>query len=750
MVGGLARDDASGLPGLFIDKGFAPSEPGFTTASIVNVLRQGTHVSDQAVFARYDANVDTTLSGFSWGRWTGGAAELYTDPNDATSFTSITDDFYWFTGSPADMTTIPVGGQARFDRTFVLAGNGSRGPILEEGPVSISIGFTLDWLESAVFDGEIRIVNGVSGAPSQQSHWSFTDLSGTLLNSASEPGAALDFGSVTGEVCVAQCSIPAPAIGDIQAFLLEGNQQIAGHFLFWESGNTAEWVSGVFAVGEDQRYTNSEVQSLDRAFFGVYQENPFESTLVTSSALMRGKAQTPTTGDFLMVDNLESPYGGVIRLGSGVVENDHPGGGTSLHGHAVDWGAWNGSTLATDFTGGTNFVTEKYTWISFVPVEASIMDTLTSQISFSLPYVFYGWQYDSKAAADVSLQFERGYINVDLASHTLDGEFVFYGTGRFDVTFSGTTFGDGITVETSQATFNGSFVEISMDGQYIGSTFADGIAGGFKIGDPGNLDVYATGVYGFGRDERIISSDISRFTQAAYLSFDEVDSADPKVYAGLATLPVNGAFVFRDDVADGGRVISITSAISANPVVIGSIQVDWGSWDDTQGSAEIQDNPLDPGSVTPTDPAIAWVMGTPSDLADIPTTGISTYGMVAGFTGFQNGLPLSTPTTMSMEVDFASQTFSATMNVGASTGNWDMTYNGALTGNRLAGAGTGTWTDVANAATAQAVGVIQGAFVGTGSTTPVGAGPEGIMGTFKNQVSGDPLTHSSGAFVLQQ
>jgi hypothetical protein len=103
---------------------------------------------------------------------------------------------------------------------------------------------------------------------------------------------------------------------------------------------------------------------------------------------------------------------------------------------------------------------------------------------------------------------------------------------------------------------------------------------------------------------------------------------------------------------------------------------------------------------------------------------------------------------MDMAVDFASQSFTANLSVDASTNTWDMTYTGSLSGNRLNGSGTGTWTSggIGSAAT----GVIEGALVGTGATTSPGAGPEGIIGTFKNQVTGDPSTHSSGAFVLQQ
>ena len=745
VIGGLARDESSGLPGLFVDKGVPPDDPNFADQAIVHVLRQATHVSDQTAFARFDTAIDTTVSALNWGRWSGGEARLYTDATDGTVYTPITNDFYWFTGSPADMSTVPATGEARFDNTFLLAGNGSAGPIIDQDPASVSIGFTLNWLNNTVSDGEIRIVNGVQGNRSQQTEWRFANLSGTLENSAGSRSPILNFAPSTGEVCVAQCSIPMTASGEIEAFLLEGNEQIAGHFLFWEDGNPAEWVNGIFAVGKEQRYTGTEQQNLNRAFMGVYQESPFESTRVTNSALVRGKSETPGTGDFLMVDNLEQPYGAVIRLGSGIVETDYAGGSSSIHGHSVDWGAWNGSSIDKVFTGSPVFATEKYSWISYVPVDAALMDSLSSQISFSLPYVFYGWQYNSGNGTDVPLQLEYGYINVDLAGDTLDGALVFYGTGRFDVSFSGSTMGDGITVESSTAYFDGAPVNISMDGQYIGSTFADGIAGGFKIGDPGNLDLYASGVYGFGRDERIDSSAISTFNQAGFLSVDEADSLGSNVYAGLATIPSSGDFTFREDLAGGNRVWKpITSSPMFNSAMLGSTQVDWGAWDDPVGSAQVQDNPLDATSVANTNSAVSWVVGTPSDLTDIPTTGISTYGTVVGFVGYENALPLSTPSAMSMSVDFASQSFSANMTVSASTNTWDMTYNGSLSGNRLSGSGTGTWNS------SPASGVIQGALVGTGSTTPAGAGPEGIMGTFKNHVDGNPSTHSSGAFVLQQ
>lgn len=745
VIGGLARDESGGLPGLFVDKSVPPDDPDYADQSILHVLRQGTHVADQTSFARFDTSVNTSTSALNWGRWSGGQARLYTDANDGTLFTPITNDFYWFTGSPADMTTVPDSGEARFDKTFVLAGNGSAGPVLDEGSGFASIGFTLNWLNDTVSDGEIRIVNGVQGDRFQQTEWSFTNMNGSLQNTAGSSSPILNFSSVTGQVCVAQCSIPMSASGEIEAFLLEGNEQIAGHFLFWEDGNASEWVNGIFAVGQEQRYTQAEKQNLNRAFMGVYQESPFEATLTTSSALLRGKSDSPTAGDFLMVDTLESPYGAVIRLGSGIVESDHAGGTISLHGHTVDWGAWNGSSIDTLFTASPTFATDKYSWISYVPIDAATMDSLSSQISFSLPYVFYGWQYDSGSGTDVPLQLEYGYINVDLASDTLDGALVFNGTGRFDVNFSGSTMGDGITVSSSTAYFDGSPVNISMDGQYIGSTFADGIAGGFKIGDPGNLDLYATGVYGFGREERIDSSAITSFTQAGFLSVDEADSLGSKVYAGVATLPGSGDFIFRDsDVANGSVWKNLTSTPIFNSAMLGSIPVDWGAWDDPTGSATIQDNPLDATSTTNTNSAVSWVVATPSNLTDIPTTGISTYATVVGFVGYENALPLSAPSAMSMTVDFASQSFNANMTVSASTNTWDMTYNGSLSGNRLSGSGSGTWNSSA------ASGVIKGALVGTGASTPAGAGPEGIIGTFKNHVDGDPSTHSSGAFVLQQ
>ena len=743
-IGGLARDEASGLPGLFVDKMARPDDPDYASLAITDVLRQGTHVNDQTVFARFDSSISTAVSAFSWGRWTGGEARLYTDATDASIYTPITDDIYWFTGSPADMTTVPVSGEARFEHAFLLAGNGSSGPSIEEDGTSIKIGFTVDWLNNTFTEGEIRVVNGVEGDPAQQTHWHFFNMSGTIENSVGDPSPIMNFTTMIGEVCANQCSVPGAAEADIQAFILEGNHQIGGHFLFWETGNPLQWVNGVFAVGEEQRYTTTEAQNLTRAFMGVYHESPFGSILTTESPLMRGKSEVPTAGDFLMVDKLEQPYGAVIRLGSGVVETDNPGGSTSLHGHTVDWGAWNGSSIDTVFTGSPTFATEKYSWISYSPVEPAVMDTLTSEISFSLPYVFYGWQRDSVSGNEVPLTFERGYINADLLNDTLDGAMVFYGTGRFDVTFSGTTFGDGITVQSSSAFFNGAAVNISMDGQYIGSAFADGIAGGFSIGDPGNTDLFATGVYAFGRDERISSTGIPSFTQTAFLSIDETDLSGSAVYAGLATPPSSGIFTFRNfDPVNSAVLSPLTSSPTFNSAMLGSIPVDWGTWDDPVGSAQVQNDALDASSVATLTNAVAWVVGTPSDLADIPSAGTATFATVVGFAGHENALPLSS-LSMNMTVDFAGQTFNANMTALASTNSWDMAYNGSLAGNRLTGSGTGTLNS-----SLPASGVIEGAFVGTGVASP-GVGPEGIIGSFKNQLDGNPAIHSSGVFVLQQ
>lgn len=749
LIGGLARDGNSALPGIFVDKGMAPSEANFDSTDIARVLRQGTHSEDQSAFARFDTNIDTTQSNFAWGHWSGGNARLFTNSADSTDFTPINSDIYWFTAQPTDAATFPTSGEVRFDQTFFLAGNGSAGPILDDEPAAISIGFTLNWVDSTFNDGEIKIVNGVSGDKAQQVFWKFYSLTGTLSNSAEETTPVLQFyESLVGEVCLADCVTTGVALGEIETFILNGNDQLAGHFTFWEDGNTSQWVSGIFAVGEDQR-TKVDQPTLDHSFIGVYHASPFASGAPTQSPLLGGYSETPSDGDFYMVDNLEGNYGAVVQLGDGVVEAGNPGGSGDIHGHSLTWGAWNGSNLNTDFSSTTSdFVNETYTWVVYTPINAALMEAGTgqNQVSFSLPNMFYGWQHDPDSGSKIPLQLDRGYLNVDLTNSDLEGKLIFDGLGRFDIGFTGTTSGNGIAVESTTAFYNGASVNVSLHGQYLGSTLADGLVGGFNVGNPGDLDIYATGVYGFGRDERISSADIPSYRHTAFMSFDTTDSGGVAVSTGIATQPNSGIFSFRSFSTSGSKLLDpLVSTPMFNSAMIGTIPVDWGAWDDVAGSATVAEDPLNPSTKTPITDAVAWVVGTPSDPTDIPTTGITAYNTLVGFVGYESGLPL-TPTSMTMSVDFASQSFSANLQASASVNQWDMTYNGVLSGNKLSGVGSGSWDDGISTPEA-ASGVIEAALVGTGNG---GSGPEGVIGAFKNQVNSDSSIHSSGVFVLQQ
>ena len=747
-VGGVAREEGAVVTAIIVDKGTDPSDPDYANIPIDSLLRQGSHVNDQTKYARFDTSVDTSISALSWGRWTGGNATLHTDAADNTVFTPVSDDIYWFMGSPADTATMPSTGEVRLDQTFLLAGTGSSGDIVDADAASISIGFTLDWAAMTFSDGEVKVVNEDSTDSTMNRAWKFFGLTGTLQTSDASPSPVLQFSTMpTGELCIGDCSVSLTAEGEIRAFILEGNNQLAGNFTFWEQGNTTNWVTGVFAVGEEARYTQTESTSLDQAFFGAFQHHPLDSGSATLSPIMGGKSETPTSGDFLMVDQYEADYGAVIRLGSGVVETTHAGGTATLNGHVIEWGAWNGSSVATHFASGPVFSTEKYSWITFSPIDVSVIDSLATEISFNLPHSFYGWQWDSGVGNNVPLEIESGYINVDFLADTISGELIFYGTGRFDVSFSGSTFGDGIIVESSSAYYNGLPVSIDMDGKYLGTTYAEGLAGAFKIGDPGDLNFYASGVFGFGRDERIDATTAADLKQVGFVRFDRLGGLGPEIVAGLATTPSSGIMTFRNAGASDSFVL--TPAMSTpffSSAMLGSTQVDWGAWDDPTGSANLQDDPIDTASVSTLTDAVAWVVGNPSDPTDIPTTGITSYNNIVGFLGYQSGgIPLNTPTTgdMTMSVNFAAQTFTSTMNLYASVDNWSMSYSGSLDGTKLSGMGSGTFNG------SPASGALDAVFVGTGATTG-GSGPEGLMGAFRNELDADSTVHSSGIFVLGQ
>ncbi|MCG8671242.1 MAG: hypothetical protein MI867_17685, partial [Pseudomonadales bacterium] len=751
-VGGQAPDASiSGIVPFFVDRGEPPSYIGYSDLAITNVLKIGTHSDDATNVARYDSSIDTTTEHLAWGHWSGGNARLFTDADDGITFTPVSDSVFWLTGLAADPTSYLSSGEVRFDNTFLLAGVGSNGPILDDDLASVSIGFTLSWVDLRFSDGEFKIKNGISGDTAQQSFWKFHSLSGSLVSEQGQSSAVLEFSEPpVGEYCTGDCSSSISAEGEILAFLMRGNSTISGTFSFWQQGNTSEWVTGVFAVGEETRYSISESQNLSSNFYGVFSRHPSNAGGLTTSPILSGVSEQPTSGNFLMVDELESNYGAVIRLDGNVIGST---GATNINGFDVEWGSWDSSSVATRFDQAAAVDSNTYTWITFESVPANVMDNTSGTYSFSVPNAFYGWQNDSGGGGEIPLSFGYGYVNVFLdgdptTDDSFSGEMVLFGDARFDLQFSGTAKGDGITLQSSSAFYNGSSVLLDFKGEYVGSTLAEGFAGAFKINDAIDSNLFASGVFGFGREDRLSDTEIATMNLAGFMSIGETNTGNTVTFGGIASQPSSGIFVFRDQ--DPNNSIAIKPSDPSPEfysVMVGTTNVDWGYWDDLSGSVTVQDNPIDTSSSASLTDPVSWVVANVSDPADIPTTGVTLYNKFAAanaLVGSSNGMPFNTPIDgdITVQIDFASQSFTSQLNVSASVDTWSMNYNGAVSGATFSGSGTGFYNSVQAAS-----GSINGAMVGTGSG---GSGPEGVIGAFKNHVDADHSIHSSGVFVLEQ
>ena len=723
VLGGLASD-GSGLSPIFVDKNLSPSDAAFGATGVDLVIRQGMALSDNTSFQIYDSPYITSGS-FSWGRWYGGAISLQHNASDSMDILSINKPMYWFTAQPS--ISLPSG-VARFEHVVFLAGEGAQGPLQVGGPAKGMLGFTIDFDSFNIFDGSVMLHNGPSADPMMQQHWEFQNLNGSL------EGPMIQFDDAMGTTCYGNCVTTSPAEGELSGFLFDGEEILGGTFKFWETADPNEWVTGVFGLGFEQRLTAGEFALLDRPFFGVFHLH--NDGRVGGTPLFTGMSQQGMLGGFIMHDHLAQNYGSVLRL-PGSFDLFHKT--INVGGNAVDWGAWGQTDVFLDFNNSaipTATLTDTYNWITFLATDPNVVSSKTGKLSYNLPLVFEGLEQSNQ------LYLERGYFEMDFDTHMLTGALEFTGVGEWDVNFSGEIKDNHIAITSASGLYQDTVpVSAVIDGQFTGGS-AQGFAGAFMVWDPVDNLRFSTGTFLFHHDDRLSAAEYNSMDRLGLVSVDDQSGRGVFTYAGHASLPNMGHLVFRD-FAQSNNFLVLRNAdgtpdfFQAN---VGGEQVDWGYWNDTPKAADVYNDYENAAvSAAVTDP-VSWVVGDPTDVSTIQSrSGVASYNNLVGFAGFENGVQLNTPGAgdVSMTVDFDTQTFSANLQYSTAGSNWNMNYSGAVSGNTMSSAGSGTY----NGAT-PANGSLDSSFVGSNG--------QGIMGAFKNEVTGSPSIHSSGVFVIQE
>ncbi|MAT64151.1 MAG: hypothetical protein CMN57_00705 [Gammaproteobacteria bacterium] len=169
MRGGRAIADPAGSP-VFAENGYAPFDPEYADAPILEVFRRG----NAALDALGSHTVDSNHTVY-WGVWNGNPdpVVIQTDATDPDVIRTSNKPFFWATLQPTDPAVLDArSGVVSYNNVIAVQGGGSGGQITA-ADVTFSLDVNFD--TGAVSNGNLQIGNGAE-------YWNI-DLTGQIKGS---------------------------------------------------------------------------------------------------------------------------------------------------------------------------------------------------------------------------------------------------------------------------------------------------------------------------------------------------------------------------------------------------------------------------------------------------------------------------------------------------------------------------------------------------------------------------------------
>ncbi len=626
----------------------------------------------------------------SWGKWNGAVNPftLYTNPADDQVTTAVNEDLYWL--NLVETTTLPSTGQYNYS-LYNYFGEGTAGA-LSSANITASVDFA-----AASITGAADVSDGTN-------NWN-TTYTGTI--GGTRISATLDGSSVVNGATAATGTIDG-------AFSGTNADTIGGLFSFTDGA--ALYANGSFILDNPigtpvlNAVDNTDLAAANMRGFAVFGGTSTSAPLYGDATDLTAAGNNPIIYD-TTINVIARPGATTTFTDSAFAPY------TASNSEIVTWGNWNGAIeVYTDPNDVNNVTLDGNTMFWLTMNTANTVMPLTGQFYYTP--LANGQEgigtggVISTASMDAQVDFGTGGIKGGLILQDP--------TYTWNTTYTGAITGAEFDATLAAgSTVNGNAAQGALHGGFTGNN-ADTIGGVFNLEQVGTPSIFADGTFV-----------LNQTTPVPYLTVGDQVELNAANRIGMVVfgnndfntqLPLMGATTDLSSAAAGTNQLLYDStqqvvmrstanttysfedglteaggATLADGVTVATgVDIQWGDWNT---EVMLHTDPADEAvknAATMANGFSSWVSMTPTSLATMASlTGTASYTLLGGIssaaTSDAAGMGLSVystgnPSTLFVgafdaSVDFTNSTINGVMTFDDNPANWEVTYDGLITGN---------------------------------------------------------------------